>query len=59
MLDEEPYLSDPYKKLTLTINLPLNECSIDTNAFIEIQITFDNQKKSFIPASSNIRDTIA
>lgn len=59
-LDEEPFASDPSKKLSLPLKLILEDCPRDPAASLDILIVFDNQNKSqqakAVPA--NVRDTM-
>jgi hypothetical protein len=60
-LDEEPFASDPNKKLSLPLKLTLIDCPSDPNAFLDILIVFDNQNKTppaKLAAPANVRDTM-
>lgn len=58
-LDEEPYASDPNKKLSLPLKLSLTNSA--SEASLDIQLVFDNQNKTAPKqqaAPANVRDTM-
>jgi len=59
MLDEEPYCSNPTLKLIHNIQLPLENCSIDKSASLDVSISLENPRaKAPLIIDGGLRETM-
>jgi len=59
MLDEEPYCSNPTLKLIHNLQLPLENCTLDKNASLDVFISLENPRaKAPLILDGTLRETM-